>query len=946
MRKLTKILIPLALLALLVCGFAFAVSAEAPTDRSDVAIAAHTSGETVNYYFTTAQLEAALDAAANNDVFDIYADVTLSTGAWGATQTTRGLVVNIHGVTVTYTGSAMLLENANGKYHRNGLTINGFTEGSNRAKLNITGKGVILENSTNASADDHGSPCYVNINNLDLTSNNYLFGLVRGNVTLTDSNVRTTHGSYSMYFKPTTAFTNGKDTGISVTLNNSTLTAAGASANNYSFPIYVHAQSAWPVYVSLTGESALVNETGKGSGMLHYGANAGNTLYVGKEVTHSAISSNSGTKLTVSVEEGYVAPNATPFGSFPIFAVDGSEISFVEVSGGYEAQKPKVLGDPIATRTADGVVTKYYMEDAPKFVADLVGAGNNVTFDIYAPMTISQGSWGTLTSRNLVINIHGVTVTYTGTEYVFDHTSKYARNGVEINGITVDGKRGALEITQSSAFMLVTEGNSTVEDDKSVAYINLNNVDITTASSLLDMRRGSVRIVDCVIKNTNGSYLMMLNGSTNHTNGNDTSVELYVEDSVLIAGGTQANKYAVPVYTQGDNFPVNVTLKGNTVLGTETDSQDSEYGINFSVYALNSNANSVIKADKTVSLYGRGFNCNAANTVVVEDGYVLSAAPNAVLKNTAGVSGSFVALGESEFVFVPESADRVVRLSKNANDINYTVVSGSSIVVKANLTLYNTIEYNIYVPTDVTFLAVNNIPVELKPIKIGGQDYYMAVLATFAANNAVHDFTVSISIENETSTQSIVKTLSVVDYLEVAMAQAKGNSLNLLANVARYLSVAYDFAGTDKTDAFEALLDKYADVIAALPTANLDSTGKADIGTITDAFEEATFNLEGIKIRFNIKEGYNGTVKIDGNEFVIVDGLCDELSYIEFDVRAFTLYNTGVKVAGDVNGTWNILNYVAGLEVDGEYTGDTATLVNALYYYAQAASTYKANPKG
>ena len=123
MKAFGKILIPIVVLALLVCAFVFAVSAE-DTTLPEGTIATSTLNGAVTYYSDVASLEAALDSAASGTEFDIYKDVTLSTGSWGINnQYGSILVVRIHGVTVTHTGTATLNHKQN--WNNQTLTIEG-----------------------------------------------------------------------------------------------------------------------------------------------------------------------------------------------------------------------------------------------------------------------------------------------------------------------------------------------------------------------------------------------------------------------------------------------------------------------------------------------------------------------------------------------------------------------------------------------------------------------------------------------------------------------------------------------------------------------------------------------------------------------------------------------------------------------------------------------------
>ena len=123
----------------------------------------------------------------------------------------------------------------------------------------------------------------------------------------------------------------------------------------------------------------------------------------------------------------------------------------------------------------------------------------------------------------------------------------------------------------------------------------------------------------------------------------------------------------------------------------------------------------------------------------------------------------------------------------------------------------------------------------------------------------------------------------------------------------------------------------------------------ADMGNLSTAIRSAQLDLDNrIKIRFNIREGYNGIILLGGETYTVVDGINKRIGmgYIDLEVDAFALLNSEIALSGVaadgtvIAGNYSLANYVLALK--GTLANDAEELVDAIVAYSASASVFKA----
>ena len=137
-----------------------------------------------------------------------------------------------------------------------------------------------------------------------------------------------------------------------------------------------------------------------------------------------------------------------------------------------------------------------------------------------------------------------------------------------------------------------------------------------------------------------------------------------------------------------------------------------------------------------------------------------------------------------------------------------------------------------------------------------------------------------------------------------------------------------------------ALLNS-AGYLANKPDVATPGTADTDLGTATDAIESAQLDLgSDMKIRFNLKSSYSGTLTVMDRSYAVTDGKVGELTYVEIAMPAHELFDTKVTVTGEgISGSYSLLQYVNSSAVkDG--SDNLKALIGAFYTYCKSASDY------
>ena len=300
----------------------------------------------------------------------------------------------------------------------------------------------------------------------------------------------------------------------------------------------------------------------------------------------------------------------------------------------------------------------------------------------------------------------------------------------------------------------------------------------------------------------------------------------------------------------------------------------------------------------------------------------------------------------------------------------FTETSVPKFTIRASLTLYSDIDFNIYLPVSITggyqisgfsIDGVEYVISDVEILVIEGVEYYHFI-KSLAPAEAAKPFAMMATIRSSSGAEStIARTLSVPMYAETVFASGSlSSSYSMIANSLDYIraSAIYfgNYAGINE---LERVLSLKNAVVSTAP-----QSVETDMSAVSDYIVSCQLNVQSALVyRFNLGEGsysVDVTVDLQKAHFDIVDGMYEGKNYVEFTLRAYDLTKviTVTVTEGDSQcvGTTAIYSYYSAMvaKANSSYTttvelhqkneaANAVELVKALYSYAKEAEKYKSS---
>ncbi len=274
--------------------------------------------------------------------------------------------------------------------------------------------------------------------------------------------------------------------------------------------------------------------------------------------------------------------------------------------------------------------------------------------------------------------------------------------------------------------------------------------------------------------------------------------------------------------------------------------------------------------------------------------------------------------------------------------------------LKANLSLYGTIDFNLYFPADLpeatydTF-TLNGQPVSLEKVTLGGIEYMAISVPDLTPISAGHDVTVEFELTDPTSGLSGKgkRQVSTLDYLKNVLKSTEktDEEKKLIAAVVNYIAKAYDYKGLENADLAALLTLPEYTAITLAKTA--DVSAKNTIADVA-AFSGVGFAIDDtMQLTFELKDTASGNIVLsyykNGKKFtetiVVTPGATITLEFRACDL----LEDITVRYRG-VEGVYNLPAYFAAageaLEGDAEKQAKLSALAEAMQIYSEVAKAY------
>ena len=532
---------------------------------------------------------------------------------------------------------------------------------------------------------------------------------------------------------------------------------------------------------------------------------------------------------------------------------------------------------------------------------------NGSTIKFYNDTVISYT--GTYQDYSVTFDLNGCTLYFTGTErFQIGHSmsGNWMERKVSFINSNPD-KRGILDFTQW------TNGNNYVFQNRPGSIITFSDIDMLLKNSLFtEYGAKSITFKNVNFINASGNQQYLIAGGYDSTTSikytDAGNVREIVFDNCVFDEQIYAARWTHTTYKSGDddvnyNDKIKVTVKNGTVLA-------NGYAAPFTVAGIGVQSVEFDIADDTKFTSLGAEICRLEKGVATIDlnGY----APKAIrpVYATEEVEGETVKTLLYYETFNATNAD--------------APVSGD---LQANLTLFTDFKVNFYLKGEA--LAMYNLNGSAMESEVyEGKTKYTA---RFNAHEAADSQAFLVEVNKGEDTYYLVLNYSVAKYATALnSAEVSVDSKKLLSAAMTYVSAAYEYAG------------KTAPSFAGYAYDEVECD-EAPESNLTSAISGVQLNLDsGFKLRFNIAEGYTGTLVVNGVSYEVIDGAYNDITYVNVELRAFELYDAVIEIAaGDETGAYSLANYyVFAMESEDDAL---ISLAYYLYNYCYYANQYVAN---
>lgn len=584
-----------------------------------------------------------------------------------------------------------------------------------------------------------------------------------------------------------------------------------------------------------------------------------------------------------------------------------------------------------------------------KALSDATASRSFAYVEIYANITVARAGSSDTNKDNLW---KAYTVSLNGNKITFDATNS-ARHFIEATW-------GAAATTPITYYGPGTIASNT--SSKNIVYlahdcpdsiVNIEDISIETPGNALNVRRGTVTFKNCNLEWWSNSCFAFVQGVKAGT----ASPNLNVIDSTVIDWKSDTNEWRNFIYVsdfkrnETDYYPEirsvftfensELQLNGASLIRTATDGKAAEADVKPIVNILNS---TVTSCRTIVTLPTSGATVptvNISNSEIAQPQIGFSANGSSCVFN----------FENSIFGVSPKDIKGTVSYSNGnklfASTNGYFVVTKPE--VKANMSLNSDFNFNFYIPKD-SFVSVSGESVAVgDDVVIGGKTYAQVAYEGIAPSVAGTAATVPVQMTFMGCTYTANFSVSIPKYIERVHAKAEAGyqdsvrAVPLMAAIVNYIDNAYVYFGkSEGSDNIAILKTLLADEIEALePSEVVDAVNT--MTNVSHAIASARMVLDSVpKVRFNVEEGYNGTITVNGIAYPVADGKYEENTYIDVNMRARHLSNVLTVTADGKNGQYNVAAYYNYLNNQPDQA-NAVTLLDALYIYGEKAKEYVAH---
>ena len=486
---------------------------------------------------------------------------------------------------------------------------------------------------------------------------------------------------------------------------------------------------------------------------------------------------------------------------------------------------------------------------------------------------------------------------------------------------------------------------------------------ISNAISLFDLSGSTLNVKNGKINVSMVGFATLNNGATLSLDDVDLSFDSYPAFTVnkgtvnLVSASSvkqNGNSTDIPVFVLGKSGSATVNITGGSVdvLGTVFTHTGSNTANNITV-----NLNGVeISADSIACIYNSAtaaINNNTTLTLNMDDGCVsnvrqafcvpLGKGGNPALQATFNVNGGTFTSDPADLEYgklvLPEGK---IIVSK---DGVYSLLD-KEIEVGFNMSFEYGFAVDFYIPVTLALDSAKSYKDtfqkdNLRITTVNGTDFYVVTVDGIDPSFALNTVTVALDFTEADVRYTSNVRFSPIEYFANELKSSNINDVKLTVSAMNYIEAVYKYYNVRIPNEFKALTatEKYASNLRTFAPTHQT----ADLGNIKDAFTGAQLYLSSdLAVRFNIRDGFSGTLTVDGTEYTVTDGKADGKTYIECKVDPRSLYQnkikiTGTSALGEISGVYSLHTYISNV---GQNSSDLLKMLSALNIYCYETYIY------
>lgn len=285
------------------------------------------------------------------------------------------------------------------------------------------------------------------------------------------------------------------------------------------------------------------------------------------------------------------------------------------------------------------------------------------------------------------------------------------------------------------------------------------------------------------------------------------------------------------------------------------------------------------------------------------------------------------------------------------DDGAYYAVVTDTIPVKANVSLYSDFILNIYLPTDLgddcyKSLTLDGADTQVTLVVLDGVEYMKVSIADINPATAADATELAFEVKDGSFETTVVKSVSVVDYLKSALNNASSDTeATLIVSMINYVEKAYQYVTPDGEELPESLTEltssaKYTSYTIDKLTNVTATQTVADLGV----FESVYLSLNNaFRFTFKTDADFEGNLVfsyVKNGRLFVETKRCVGGREITLELKANELLQNITVSYGDKVGEYNLAAYFEWTKTTEN--AELVSLVEALWLYADYAKAYVA----